>query len=234
MDDGVPTGPPMLSTEELARLKSIRFEENRREYATSRLLVRTALARLRQRSPETWRFTANAYGKPAVEPDCGVEFNVSNCVGLVVCLLAEGYAVGVDVEPHERAEQILDLSESVFSAAERAQLEALAPAERADRALSLWTLKEAYTKGLGRGLSVPLHGFSFLFGGPGELRLVSAEESRDRTGRWRFCLLDHAGHRIALAAACATSPALEAWELRPAEGTVLRLPQGPVRWLPVW
>ena len=73
----------------------------------------------------------------------------------------------MDVESFSRAEEIVPLAPRVFSAAERAQLDALPAAERPDRALSLWTLKEAYIKARGMGLSLPLQEISFLFEGEG-------------------------------------------------------------------
>ncbi len=232
MQDGIPAGSAILSPEELVRMQAFRFHEHRREYATTRLLVRTALSSRRQTASADWRFRANPYGKPELDPACGLEFNLSNSPGLVVCLLAEGAAVGVDAEPYGRAEQILKLAGEVFSAAEQLQLSNLETADRLERALSLWTLKEAYAKALGLGLSLPLQSFSFLFDGPGDLQLVPAPNHQDRARRWRFCLLDHAGHRVALAVACETAPQLELWELRPTQGKPRLLPHVPALWFP--
>ena len=129
--------------------------------------MRTALSYGRRVAAQDWQFSVNAHGKPAIEraseQDCGLHFNLSNSLGLVVCLVAEDVEVGVDVEPFERAEQILKLAPKVFSAAEQAQLAMLHEAEKLDRALSLWTLKESYIKARGMGLSLPLDKFSFLF-----------------------------------------------------------------------
>jgi len=67
--------------------------------------------------------------------------------------------------------QIMELVPKVFSPVEQAQLAALADAEKLDRALSLWTLKESYIKARGLGLLVPLDEFSFVFGGAEGIRL---------------------------------------------------------------
>jgi len=69
--------------------------------------------------------------------------------GLVVCLVAQGAEVGVDLESYERAGEIAELSERVFSPLELAQLEELHGSEKTNRALCLWTLKEAYLKAQG-------------------------------------------------------------------------------------
>ena len=220
----------LLSEDEQARWKRFRFARHAREFLATRALVRTALSHYHPIAPEAWRFQVNAHGKPAVEPACGLRFNLSNSPGLVVCLISQGAEVGVDVEPCERAEKIAALAPDVFSPRELAQLEALHGPERADRALSLWTLKEAYIKARGLGLSLPLDRFSFLFGGAEGIHLDP--DLGDQAGRWRFCLLDHANHRIALMAAQPAAPVLQIWESRLFSAPPQQLPGGGETWFP--
>jgi len=225
MRDGVPACVGLLDEEERKRLNAFRFDEHRQEFGTTRALVRTALSAQCAVRPADWRFVTNAWGKPEVEAPQGLEFNVSNCPGLVVCLIAWGYAVGVDAESFARADEILELREQVFSPAELAQLEALSPAEKPQHALALWTLKEAYTKACGMGLSIPMRKFSFLFDDAGAIRLELDAELNDTSGRWRFCLLEQAGHRLAIAE-------LKLWEVRPAHGAPQELGTRAVEWFP--
>lgn len=206
----------LLSDDERARWQRFRVEHSRRQYLATHALARMALAHYSGIAAEDLRFTANRYGKPALEPDCGVRFNLSNSTGLVVCLVAEGTAeVGVDVEPLARADQITNVGHKAFSAAERAQMEGLPSAEILDRGLSLWTLKEAYVKARGVGMSVPLGKISFLFEGDNAARLELDASLQDDPGRWRFRVLDHAEHRIAVMAESAADCELEIWEARP-------------------
>jgi len=179
-------------------------------------------------------------------PECGLRFNQSNSVELAVCLIARPEArpaalprahsgvaaaeVGVDVESFARADGIVPLAVRVFSTAERAQLDALPAAERPSRALSLWTLKEAYIKARGMGLSLPLQGISFLFNGPQTIRFEVAPGVDEDPQRWRFCRFDHAGHRIALAVEAAVAGAPEILEVRPPLGTPTRLAWGSPAW----
>jgi len=223
----------LLNEEELARWQSFRFDRHRREYLTTRALVRTALSHYHPLAPEAWRFELSVHGKPRVDPDCGLRFNLSNSPGLVVCLIAQGTEVGVDVEPYKHAEKIAQLAPEVFSPAELAQFESLDGTEKLDRALSLWTLKEAYIKARGLGLSLPLNRFSFLFGGMEGVRLELDASLQNEPGQdWRFCLLDHAGHRIALMTRRATPPALQQWEARPVLAPPTLLTAGGERWFP--
>ena len=222
----------LMTEDERIRWQSFHFERNRREYLATRVLVRSALSHLLPHPLEAWRFSRNAYGKPTVDPECGLRFSLSNSLGLVACLIGQGGEVGLDVESYERAEQIAELAPEVFSPLELAQLEVLRGQERLDRALSLWTLKEAYIKARGLGLCLPLQKFSFVFGGGEGVRLELDPCLGDEAARWRFCLLEHAGHRIALMAEQTTAPALQLWEARPLLSLSRQLAVGRQPWFP--
>ncbi len=234
-DEAAQSCAPLLSDDEHARWQRFRFDRHAREYLATRALARTALAHYHPLAPQAWRFKLNSHGKPAAEPECGLRFNLSNAPGLVVCLIAREAEVGVDVEPCERAVEIAALAPDVFSPLELAQLDALRGQERLDCALKLWTLKEAYIKARGMGLALPLHTFSFLFGGAEGIRLELNPAMNDEPGRWRFCLLEHAGHCIALMArrAEAAAPQLQMWEARPVWAPPVRLPAGGELWFPL-
>ncbi len=227
----------ILNDAERTRAARFRFDKHRREYLATHALTRVALSQAHPLPPHAWSFSVNQYGKPSSNPECGLSFNQSNSVELAVCLIAlpdsiGGAAtdVGVDVEPIARAEEILPLAPRVFSAAERAQLEALPATARLDRALSLWTLKEAYIKARGMGLSLPLDRISFLFDGPDAIRFEVAPGVDDDPCRWRFCQFDHTGHRIALAVESAAAGSVEIFEVRPPLSTPARLAWDPPTW----
>ena len=206
----------LLNGEERARWQRFRPEQSRREYLATHALARTALSHYRSVAPQDWRFAANAYGKPAPEPDCGLRFNLSNSAGLAVCLVADRpMEVGVDVEAHARAGEIENVAQRVFSPAELAQLDGLAGREKLDRYLSLWTLKEAYVKARGMGMALPFGEISFLFESTNAARLEAAAGFDVDAGRWRFRFLDYAGHRIAMVAEGAAGWGLELLEVRP-------------------
>jgi 4'-phosphopantetheinyl transferase len=249
----------LLNDAERTRAARFRFDRHRREYLAAHALTRTALSRAHPLPPGEWSYSINGYGKPTPIPECGLRFNQSHSLELVVCLLARAGAgpeiapeVGVDVEAHTRADQIVPLAPRVFSAAEQAQLNALSVADRLDRALSLWTLKEAYIKARGMGLSLPLTGISFLFGPAQEIHLETDAAVDSNPARWSFCLLDHSRHRTALVVdhaiartivapplapaaenhAVPLRPTLEIFEARPPFAAPTRLPSGSETWLP--
>lgn len=208
----------LFSDEDRARWQRLRFDRQRRELLATRFLVRSALSQYRTVAPDAWRFSANTHGKPAIEPECGLRFNLTNSPALVACAIMEGSEVGVDVEPWGRAAQIMKLGDKIFSPGEMAAMAALDERARSDRALTLWTLKEACVKARGVGLGKALEQTSFLIDRARGIRL-DAEDADD----WRFRVLDHAEHRVALAVQRAVALELEAWELKPATAAPVRL-----------
>ena len=222
----------ILNETDQTHWQRFKFDRHRRESLASRALVRNALSHNRSCPPQAWRFSHNYYGKPAVEPDCGLRFSASNSLGLVVCLTSESSEVGVDVEPLDRAGIILELAAEVFSAAERSQVEALSIDDRLDRALSLWTLKEAYIKARGLGLSIPLDKVSFLFEGRGGIRLEIDPDFNEEFEHWRCFLLDHAGHRIAGVIDASSAESLQVFDARPAVASPVRLNECLIEWFP--
>jgi 4'-phosphopantetheinyl transferase len=152
-----------LSPEERARKDRYFFEHSRREYLLTRALVRFTLSRYAPVLPAAWRFRANAYGCPAIDlPDYrALRFNLSNTAGLVACVVALDRDVGVDVEDTERSGETVSIADSFFSRPELRALRALPPERRRSAFFDYWTLKEAYIKARGMGLSIPLDQFSF-------------------------------------------------------------------------
>jgi len=220
----------LLSEEERARWQGFKFEQHRREYLATHALARIALSHCGDLAPVTWRFEENAYGKPAIAPACGLRFNLSNSLGMVVCLVAEGIEVGVDVEARARAGSITEVGPRMFSAQERAQLEALSETERPERALRLWILKESYVKARGMGMAMPLNRFSFLFGGAEGIRMAIDPGLDDEPLRRRFCLLEHADHCMALMVESRTAREVKVWEARLPSAVPRPLELGTVRW----
>jgi 4'-phosphopantetheinyl transferase len=207
----------LLSSDERARRDAFRFDEHRHEYLVTRALVRTVLSRYAATLPGDWRFRWNEYGRPDLDGGGpGLRFNLSNTAGLVVCLVAAGSEVGVDVERRDRAPAILELAPSVFSSCELAELRALRGAAQQDRALALWTLKEAYIKARGMGLAIDLAAFSFRFESD-RIRVALDPSLHDDPGRWEFRLVDRGEYRIALALerTGAAAPRVRVWETTP-------------------
>jgi 4'-phosphopantetheinyl transferase len=194
-----------LHPTELERYHRFVFDRHRLEYLATRALVRRALSAHRPIAPAAWQFRITAHGRPEIDPPCGLTFNLANHPSLIICAIRPGPELGADVEPLTRGPEIVALAGSVFAPDELAALRALPEPARPDRALALWTLKEAYIKARGLGLSLPLDGFAFSFD-HFHPRISFAPAIADTAERWTFRTIDLLDHRIALAIE-ATDPA---------------------------
>jgi 4'-phosphopantetheinyl transferase len=187
----------LLAPDEAARAARFHFDVHRHEYIVTRALVRTVISEYRDGPAESWRFTANAYGRPALTTPNGLVFNLSNTTSLVVCAVSERRELGVDVEPLARAPDILEVADTVFTTSELAELRSMDRMRAADRAVSLWTFKEAYMKARGMGMSLPPREFSIAFRDDAcaQVRVVPTYDD----GRsWIMRALDVDEHRVAL------------------------------------
>jgi 4'-phosphopantetheinyl transferase len=223
----------LLSDDERARAARFRFERGRQEFLCSHALARLALSHRYPLPPQSWSYSFNARGKPSPIPECGLRFNQSDSPGLAVCLTAQHVEVGVDVEAFSRAQQILGLASYVFSTAEQEQLQSVPAASRPARALTLWTLKEGYIKARGMGLALPLRKISFLFGGTEQIHLELDAALNDDPARWRFCLLNHVEHRIALVVDAAAPAIVEILAAHPLFAAPTSLSSAAEAWFPV-
>jgi len=205
----------LLSEDELSRWRGYKFDRNRREYLATHALARMALSRALGLAPDSLRFQLGNHGKPFLDPECGLHFNLSNSVELVVCLLGESGELGVDVEPRRRAGSIREVAGRMFSPSELKQLNNLPENQQLERCVQLWTLKEAYIKARGMGFRLPLAEFSFIFDESGRIRLQLGSILNDDPARWRFCVMEHAEHCIALMVDNTATPRLHVWEARP-------------------
>lgn len=180
----------MLEPHELERASRFVFERDRRRHLVTRALARTILARSTGIPAGDIRFTQNAYGRPEIANDSAreldIRFNLSHTAGLVVLALASGRDVGIDVETVSRRNASLDIAERFFSPSEAAALRLVPDSARDRRFFDYWTLKEAYIKARGMGLSLGLDRFSFRFAGSSEILLDVEPDIGDRSDRWSF------------------------------------------------
>jgi 4'-phosphopantetheinyl transferase len=178
----------LLSEDERARRDRFVFPEDRRDYTLAHALVRRMVGAAEGVAPAALKFEANARGKPSRVTPAGersdLQFNLSHTRGLVACAIARGADVGVDVERIDRDIDDGEIARRFFSPAERRDLDACDPPERSRRFIDLWTLKEAYLKATGAGLSDSLAAFSFAF--PSESGLEFSGPSAGAA--WSFAL----------------------------------------------
>jgi 4'-phosphopantetheinyl transferase len=178
---------PLLNSEEKERYQRFHFDHDRHTYLAAHALVRITLSRYAHCTPAQWRFIRGAQGKPELEaaPDLPpIHFNLSHTSGMVACAVTLNRACGVDVERTRTMKDMAGIAEAVFSNAEIAFFDQQSEADKAQIFFKFWTLKEAYIKAIGQGLSASLKGISFEIAEP-YIR-VTVEDEPLNTTRWQF------------------------------------------------
>ena len=170
----------MLSDAERVQQARFYFAKDRQRYLVTRALVRSVLSRYASVSPEQWIFSANAYGKPAIanvvadgaDPLARLSFSITHADNLIVIGVTRDNALGLDTD-NTRSRQV-------------AALRALPLESRQQRFFEYWTLKEAYIKARGMGLSIPMNQFAFYFSFNHTVALTLDPLQNDVPERWRF------------------------------------------------
>ena len=154
----------ILSDDEIARYERFFFDRDRHLHLVAWALVRSMLSRYADVAPEQWEFRTNQWGRPEIagpDPAPPLRFNLSHTRGLIACIVAPELDVGVDVEDRRRDTSGREIARRFFSSREVAALERRTEEEQATAFFEYWTLKEAYIKAVGVGISLGLGRFSF-------------------------------------------------------------------------
>lgn len=134
------------------------FAKHRAQFAACHIAVRRILSGYLGADPASLRFTANRYGKPALEaPAASLQFNLSHCASAALFAVGDGTPLGVDIEEVRPIEA--EVAEAHFSAAELNDLRRLEGDEWLGGFYRCWTRKEAILKAEGVGLNVELAAF---------------------------------------------------------------------------
>lgn len=153
----------LLSPDEAERVSHFRFEHLRKQATAARGVLRALLGRYLECEPAEVAFVYGPQGKPSLA-ESSLRFNLAHSGGLALCALTLNTPVGVDLERIRTDIDHAGIARQSFSPRERADLERLAPSLALTGFFRCWTLKEAYIKGRGGGLSIPLDSFDVPLG----------------------------------------------------------------------
>lgn len=178
-----------LDEEEQAKAESFHFAVDRCQYIAAHYLTRSLLASYTGEAPEKLRFCREIGRRPELLGKADLRFSLSRTRSLVACALIRKNILGLDVESLDRCRAGLEIAQSCFAPSEIAQVQQWGQ----NTFLRLWTLKEAFLKATGQGLSRPLDSFCF------SLDPIRVDDGKGGTD-WRFAQFSPlAGHQLAVA-----------------------------------
>ena len=186
-------------------------DEDRRMFLLGRTMARTLVGRAAGIAPTAWQWREGPHGRPEIgSPDSSLRFNLAHSAGLVVCALASGREVGIDVEDLARRPIDPALVRRYCAPAEIADIDAQPRHQWHHRFLIYWTLKEAYLKARGLGISVPLANICFSLDS-NAARISFRDSLAGTDDRWTFHLTQPTDRHLVAIAASTTDGVLPAF-----------------------
>ncbi|WP_043320651.1 4'-phosphopantetheinyl transferase superfamily protein [Microbulbifer sp. HZ11] len=143
----------LLSNDERTRRERYRSEEARYRFLLSRALMRRVLGSISGKSPESLQFEIAESGKPQLLDVPELRFSLSHSGQWIALTVSCEADIGVDIEQPVRKRDFLGIANHYFHPDERSLLTASPPELLPVHFYRLWTMKEAFFKGRGTGIS---------------------------------------------------------------------------------
>ncbi len=171
----------MSSHEQERAQKMVRGKET---YIASRWLLRKVLGAYTGTTAAQINLRRTDKGKPYLAHS-NIHFSLSHSGHWVVLAVSTSGAVGIDIEAAERKRDLAGIAESYYHPQEFAQLQALAGNQQTDYFYRLWTLKEAFFKATGTGISAGLDKIHFMLNNDEIQAEIATELDAEKAG-WQF------------------------------------------------
>lgn len=162
-----PADLAVLDASERERIACLHFHKDRVRAVATRSALRRLLAERLMSAPEALHFSVNKYGKPALQGEAGIEFNVSHAGCFAMIALSNSGRIGVDIEYLHHEIDAHSLSRYILS-----------PLEHRPAGMTLtefihhWVAKESVLKALGLGISEHLQSVSILPNGNEDYQVI--------------------------------------------------------------
>ena len=147
-----------LSAAEQQRAQRFVRESDRCAYIISHAELRRLLSEKLTDSASNLEILVDEHGKPYVDNDQNIHFNLSHSGDYALIAISDEGAVGVDIEHHDAKPNHLAIAQRFFT-----HNEYLYISSQSDQLVAfyeIWTYKEAYVKAIGRGIAYGLDSFS--------------------------------------------------------------------------
>jgi 4'-phosphopantetheinyl transferase len=181
-----------LSRDEMEKAQRYIRQSDRDRYIFSHGLLRSLLGAYVGCAPQQLVFETEQDGKPflaASNSSDSIRFNMSHSENMVLIGVTRGIEVGIDVEHIRRIPDARQIVNSIFSVDERKFLNSVPPGEFEEGFFAYWTSKEAFLKGIGKGLLYPLDRFSVTFSCGESDGLVYVHGDSDDAHCWKVIKL---------------------------------------------
>jgi 4'-phosphopantetheinyl transferase len=177
-----------LSETERCRLDRLVNPGRRRQSVLGHGLARIALSWQEPDVPaRCWELSWRPHGAPRAQlagRTAGVEISIAHGGKLIACLVCNAGPCGVDVEPVDPGVDVDAVAALLLTKPERRRLAELPDERRPEELLRYWTVKEAFGKALGIGLTELVKAHDFSLDGP--VITAQAPDVQGASHPWAF------------------------------------------------
>ena len=177
----------ILSTDEREKANKFRFEKHRRRSIVTRGRLRQCLANYLNIAAEEISFEYGDRGKPSLSNHCNqsnLQFNVSHSQNLALYAFTYHHRVGVDLEYLRSCDDAAQIARRFFAPQEYKLISSVEKNKQREVFLHIWTIKEAYLKATGEGLSGSLDGVEVSFQGNKPIGLAAVGGDSQKAANW--------------------------------------------------
>jgi 4'-phosphopantetheinyl transferase len=189
----------MLSGAETDQYQRFHFPGDAHRYLIAHALVRTILSKYADIQPDCWTFSHGPHGRPEIKNQDipALRFNLTHTENLVGCVVTLENDCGIDAEKISPRHNPLGIAKRMFSDTEFRELQQLEDVARLEYFFKRWTLREAYVKALGIGISFPTRKLTFTVDKDSSVEVSFHPDIEDRQDNWHFHLLKPTAEHIA-------------------------------------
>jgi len=148
----------LLGERERLSVERTRKDKDKIEKILGWVMCRTEASRRCGVNPADIRIAFHEKGKPFLLDFPKLQFNITHGGNIIAVAFCNDHEIGIDVEAADRKVNTT-IAERFFTPAEADFLQNCPSQQRSNNFLRLWTIKEAYLKMTGDGLSKPLNSF---------------------------------------------------------------------------
>ncbi|MDE7104416.1 MAG: 4'-phosphopantetheinyl transferase superfamily protein [Ruminococcus sp.] len=130
------------------------------QHSHAHKLLRECLKRYNIEYSKNTEVIKNKYGKPSLAENPDIKYNISHADGISACIITDREC-GIDCENVRQYRP--NVMKRAFSESEKELVLSAPESERDLLFFRFWTLKEAYIKAIGIGLSFPMKNANFSF-----------------------------------------------------------------------
>ena len=199
----------LLSPQEREQCDRFHFPEDSHRYLVSHAMVRIALSSYIGLAPAELHFSRSKRGRPEIaNSDApGISFNLTHTRGLAACIVTRSGECGIDAEKLDSRHHLTGIAQRMFAPEEYRQLKHMSGVELAEAFFTRWTLREAFVKAKGIGISYPTRKLHFCIEDDDTIRVRFVSDLDEDDSYWQFRLLRPTGEHIVAIALRTDKPA---------------------------